>query len=400
MATDKHPPVTLTREQLYELVWSKATRSLSREFGMSDHTLADVCKKHNIPRPPVGYWAKKQFGSAPPRPPLPPCDDPGLQTITFLRERRIENSSPATEQVYDDDIMELLRHARALPKVKVAEGLTGLHPLVQVTKDCIDKPETLRHASTRRRSTEHIYPINASVSKDLQQRALLFLDAVVKTVEQLGGKISDTGNQWLRNTVVSFAGEEVATIRLREKHKQAPRPPDPKYQSLSEGTDLVPAGRLVLDHGERDLRRVHCSDTENGRRIEDTINDLLIRWIEDAGKARIARREAEEKTRLREERGRLFRESLARQERRQQELLAEQKAEQSRVDRLMADAASWQKSQALRAYIQAVEERAIREHGSVEDGCELDRWLKWARQQADRLDPLAPSPPSILDEEG
>jgi hypothetical protein len=34
----------------------------------------------------------------------------------------------------------------------------------------------------------------------------------------------------------------------------------------------------------------------------------------------------------------------------------------------------------------------------MQSGCELDEWLLWAEQQADRLDPLTESPPSILDE--
>jgi hypothetical protein len=77
-----------------------------------------------------------------------------------------------------------------------------------------------------------------------------------------------------------------------------------------------------------------------------------------------------------------------------------QEAELLRLEGFVTNrnAAAWRKDRDLRAYIQAVEERAIREHGRIEEGSELDCWLKWARQQADRLDPLTPSPPSILDE--
>lgn len=38
-----------------------------------------------------------------------------------------------------------------------------------------------------------------------------------------------------------------------------------------------------------------------------------------------------------------------------------------------------------------------RDGKGVEEG-EADRWMKWALEQADRADPLSPSPYSVLDE--
>jgi hypothetical protein len=50
------------------------------------------------------------------------------------------------------------------------------------------------------------------------------------------------------------------------------------------------------------------------------------------------------------------------------------------------------------AYIEAVLQDAIGQHGSVDPDSETGRWIDWATMQADRLDPLVESPPSILDE--
>jgi hypothetical protein len=36
---------------------------------------------------------------------------------------------------------------------------------------------------------------------------------------------------------------------------------------------------------------------------------------------------------------------------------------------------------------------------SIKANSELEAWLKWGEQQADRLDPLTDSPPSVLDRE-
>ncbi len=64
----------------------------------------------------------------------------------------------------------------------------------------------------------------------------------------------------------------------------------------------------------------------------------------------------------------------------------------------LSEAEAWQKTQQVRAYIEAVKQAAIQKYGFINTGNELDNWLRWATQQADRLDPLAESPPSILDD--
>ena len=60
-----------TRDELYELVWSEAMRTLAPKFGMSDVGLAKVCKRMRIPRPGLRYWAKKAAGQPVKRARLP-----------------------------------------------------------------------------------------------------------------------------------------------------------------------------------------------------------------------------------------------------------------------------------------------------------------------------------------
>jgi len=91
------------------------------------------------------------------------------------------------------------------------------------------------------------------------------------------------------------------------------------------------------------------------------------------------RRKEEEELRNREERARL------------------RKKEQARVDALEKDAEAWLKSQQIRSYIEAVRKEGMERNGAFISERELDEWLVWAAQQADRLDPLIESPASILD---
>jgi hypothetical protein len=57
------------RERLYEEVWSEPTQTLARKYGISDVALSKVCKQLHIPKPPRGYWAKKDAGRPVPRRP-------------------------------------------------------------------------------------------------------------------------------------------------------------------------------------------------------------------------------------------------------------------------------------------------------------------------------------------
>ena len=68
---------TFTREEFYDLVWSKPMTHLAKEFVLSDVALHKICRKHDIPNPPLGWWAKKAAGKPVKQIPLPKrCDKP------------------------------------------------------------------------------------------------------------------------------------------------------------------------------------------------------------------------------------------------------------------------------------------------------------------------------------
>ncbi|WP_312795514.1 hypothetical protein [Tianweitania sp.] len=63
---------TFSRKEFYELVWSKPMTQLSKEFLISDVALHKICKKNDIPNPPLGWWAKKAAGKPVVQTPLAP----------------------------------------------------------------------------------------------------------------------------------------------------------------------------------------------------------------------------------------------------------------------------------------------------------------------------------------
>jgi hypothetical protein len=66
-----HSDSTVTREALYELVWTEPMLKVAARFGVSSSYRARVWTLLNMPRPGRGYWAKLAVGKAPKQPPLP-----------------------------------------------------------------------------------------------------------------------------------------------------------------------------------------------------------------------------------------------------------------------------------------------------------------------------------------
>jgi len=61
----------VSREELYELVWSMSMTKVAENFSVSGSYMARVCSLLRVPRPERGYWAKLEVGKAPARPELP-----------------------------------------------------------------------------------------------------------------------------------------------------------------------------------------------------------------------------------------------------------------------------------------------------------------------------------------
>jgi hypothetical protein len=85
-------------------------------------------------------------------------------------------------------------------------------------------------------------------------------------------------------------------------------------------------------------------------------------------------------------------------QRRREELRDKREKEQTRLDQLNAQTQSWVAAQQIRSFVGAVKASGPQNAVEVCQGMEMDEWVFWASQQADRLDPLAESPASVLDE--
>lgn len=65
---------------------------LAKEFGLSDVALHKICRKHGVPTPPAGHWAKKAYGKRVTTKPLP---NPSNRTEIVIRESSASNEPEA-----------------------------------------------------------------------------------------------------------------------------------------------------------------------------------------------------------------------------------------------------------------------------------------------------------------
>src|SRR5215471_10604452 len=113
-----------TREQFYDLVWSKPMTHLAREFAISDVALHKICRKHDIPNPPLRWWAKKEAGKTVKQTPLPKAKAGTADRITIAdADLSRESSTLATAR----------EQARILASHGDADEAALPHPIVDRT---------------------------------------------------------------------------------------------------------------------------------------------------------------------------------------------------------------------------------------------------------------------------
>ena len=350
--------ITISREGLYDLVWSKPVVQVAKDFGISDVAVAKICKKMNIPKPGLGYWAKRQNGHRVRQKPLPVLKPGGLESYT------IHKYEPTVIEP-DSDLIMHHREFETRPenKVIVKSTLRGAHPLVQESKVKLRDP----HVDRYKRCSGGKGCLNISVSKSSIHRALLIMDALIKSLSKRGYETYLSGEyRWV--TSVKIDGEEF-NISIQEASKQIPVNNSGKERdrySFEPLYDYVPTGRLTLQitnfyHGDKAVK-----DTKT-KRLEEKLNSFILMLIKAS--------EYEKNWRIERELEKREDEARRMQER---EIRYKREQEQQRVKELFDNAAKWRKCVLTREYIAAVKQRV--------EGDEIQTWAVWADEQVEYLE--------------
>jgi hypothetical protein len=412
MTEDEETPITLSREDLYELVWSKPMRELAKDFGISDVALAKRCRRLGIPVPGRGYWARVDAGQQPYRAKLPKREpersDQGALTVApsadasptfnalpaatqdqvWLEERlafeQLPDSNievPATTRTWDPAIKDyrdnLEEAAEEMRSSRKACDRYEKWPEWRKRVESDRNTWAWRHAKDRgQRLRDFHKPTAIRVSLDTYERALRLANTLALAAAIRGFTVSKDD----KIGRIAFTGHNAdIQLRITEMLQDKTRP-SIRYDGKTETeTYQVPTGRLrlTLQTGYREGpsfedRESHTLESQLNRVFPRMYRLVVKVWEQDRRHLEF-HRQLEEDSRRRAESERI------RAQRKR--LLAE---ERSRKRRLSVEAIRWTKSCRIREYVDHIRIAARAREVSTE---ELGNWADWALSVASELDP-------------
>ncbi|MDI1343207.1 MAG: hypothetical protein PSV22_03780 [Pseudolabrys sp.] len=374
-------PTVLTRDELYNQVWSTPLIRLGAQYGITGTGLAKICARLNVPCPPQGYWAKKAFGKPVSQDPLPEADAKTPLQVTISPAP--EPSEPSQAQ---SEIQQQIERARAdHAEITVAPRLTRPHPVIAqwLAEHERDKQKVARERDPHTRALMQPQPYT-----DIDRRQHRFLDALFKALEPLGFAIKSEPYQRVHFV---FQGERIE-YQLREKLKQIRRPLTENEKRWSINVErgwtpkLQPTGVLIftiktwLNNG---MRTEWKDGSENP--IENALPEIIA-TLSLAGPHLVKQREdrlAAEKRRWEEEQKRY-------EEQQRREL------DQKRWMRFVEFARQRDEAARVRNFLEEFE--AQPQPDDKFGGHSPDEWLAWAHHWLERFDPLAKEPGEIYAE--
>lgn len=209
-------PITLSRRELYDLVWSKPMREVAAQLGISDVGLAKVCERHRVPRPEQGYWNRRAAGQKVKQAIFAETDDPHVNRIEI---RGSFSQIPEAAR-------EVIEKAKAARKIRARERDATIanptfEPVVEPHKAISRTAKILRKGPPDRNGGVRAVGeglCGVDVAAASVERAISFLDALARSLEKVGLPLVAKGQAM---GVSSGADDAVFTLKERtrqEKH--------------------------------------------------------------------------------------------------------------------------------------------------------------------------------------
>lgn len=377
----------LTRQKLYDLVWSEPITTIVTRYGISNVAFAKTCRRHDIPVPPRGYWAKVQSGHKAHRQPLPERRLGMPETIKFGGSESHSSYWQAPNNLTEIEIApppefletlpQLIERVRALVrKVTFPKTLNNPHPAVAKLLEADNVRRQKQLASSYPSSWNDPY-----FDSPFERRRLKLLNAILIGLQKAGFTASFSGKD--PQEFYARIGQQSVSFKLdhpkQERHD---------YRSSSEknrpASDIL---QLEISNWQKPAGiQLVWQDTKDDR--IDAHMDEMVTSLITAGEMqyRISEQHRYEwlvkrKAQLIEE-ARQQKEEEERQERERQAKLAK-----ARVDRLLGEAAAFRRASDIRAYVGTVRRENAASDSPVPSD-DLEIWASWAQEQADRIDPI------------
>ena len=378
---------TITREELYELVWSMPMTRASNQLGVSDVMLGRACRERRVPRPPQGYWApllsekkRSQFI----KPPLPTLPVPDHTFHDFLLEQKARQNADRPEYFDSQNLSEPVppppeafatsikeyRHSieQALPELLEPNQITTLHPIVQKVYEY-----DLGVAAERRR--EH-WGQTTQYQGDKGKLQLQLLNTFVQLFDQMGFKVEVSGRKYFHFSVEICGWFRQFHVFLQDHN---PRP------TRNKRTDEKSPTRYCFSWSrEPDLKRYsepyYQFDKLTADCVRTVIVDLAIKAEENYREGVFSSYERNVEARKNAIKRQAMLEAQAAERRRKalEQLLS------MRVDLMGSAVRDMNHSDQVRSLIAILQDKSANARRPVEG---LDGWVSWATHHANMIDP-------------
>jgi len=287
----------MTREQLYNLVWSKPMTHLAKEFGISDVALRKHCKKLDIPTPYVGYWVKLAHGRRARKSPLSTRKHAADELVYLSQKVRSEESAECL-QASEAARAEL---AQLRSELAVPERLPGRsHPLIQVTRERLQRTKPNNQGLL---IIGNAYNPSISVGLASIQRVLRILFTLRKVAHMKGQELYEENGHfywWVKeerfvlrlHETTDKTPHQPTSAEIREQtHRDQRRKEHPDWytsdRKVHRTWDYSPSGRLTIELSDSERYRWGAERVQHrwrdtkGRALELCLAELFI-WLASA----------------------------------------------------------------------------------------------------------------------
>jgi hypothetical protein len=362
----------ISRDELYEKVWTKPMVEIAKEYEVSDKAIAKICDKLKVPVPGIGYWQKLEAGEKLERKRLPEIPP------THPTEHTIRKNEPSYAFEISEEVSELIENEKdPANKIIVQEKRGSTHILIRRTEQSLEK--SYRYSNMLCSQQEEDI-LKILVSPNEKVRAFRILNTIIYELEKRGYLLY-INRSFL---CVKMFGVELK-CSLNERMKKARR----KFESpYDRQYDYIPSGTLALsiEHFYSDYPLARNFLDITSAKLENRLNEFIIALL-IASQVYIAKEKHWEEER------KIYRE----QERKRNEILEAIENEKKKLRTLKNNVKSFHNSERIREYISRYKMKLLDQNLTDEQKNEINDYLEWAQKQADRIDPFVQSPPSILD---
>lgn len=354
----------ITRKDLYTKIWEKSMVKVANELGISDRGLAKICKKHNIPTPYVGYWAKLENGYKVTKPTLQGNLN---EMIDFIGQPKNDKLCIVSKKKQ----REINSIKQTIDELKFQSD--NFNDTIAISK--------YLHTFKKSKEFDAKFLINSyhqKLSIKNINKAKNILVNIQSMTKELKGKFYYNDN----HIVIELWGNEFH-ISLSEDSKRILLRKD-----IEKGWGVYVREIPIYTYEETniftitimncyEIKQHNFSESKN-QSVEYIIKRMfktLYGYKDDKKKAEIQELRANSKNRKKEKEAK--------------EQYQKLEARKEQLDNLSEQLKKWQQAELIRKYIKAFAQNAIKHKDKINSAKQIREYITFVKNYADEIDPLS-----------